>query len=226
MEKYGFVYIWFDRKHKRFYIGSHWGIEDDGYVCSSNWMRDAHRRRPCDFKRRIIARVFTNRRDLLLEEHRWLSMTKPQELGSRYYNHTTNVTIPSVSGFVSTSTKKKIRDAQVGEKNHMWGKTHTPEARAKISNTHKGRRLPPEQTAKTVASRKANGSYSRDVSHMNTPEHVAARAAKLRGQKRSQEAREKMRQAQLGRKQSFETKAKRSESLKLAWATRKAQQRV
>ena len=35
MEKYGFVYIWFDRKHKRYYIGCHWGHEDDGYVCSS-----------------------------------------------------------------------------------------------------------------------------------------------------------------------------------------------
>ena len=23
-EKYGFVYIWHDRKHKRYYIGSHW----------------------------------------------------------------------------------------------------------------------------------------------------------------------------------------------------------
>ena len=29
MEKHGFVYIWFDRKHRRFYIGSHWGTEDD-----------------------------------------------------------------------------------------------------------------------------------------------------------------------------------------------------
>lgn len=87
MSKFGFIYIWFDRKHRRFYIGSHWGTENDGYICSSNWMRDAYRRRPHDFKpRRIIARVYTNRQDLLIEEYRWLQMIKPEELGKRYYN--------------------------------------------------------------------------------------------------------------------------------------------
>lgn len=84
---YGFVYLWRDRKHKRYYIGSHWGAEDDGYICSSRWMRKAYRRRPEDFKkRRIIARIYTNRKDLLDEEYRWLQMIKPEELGKRYYN--------------------------------------------------------------------------------------------------------------------------------------------
>lgn len=82
----GFVYIWFDRKHRRFYIGSHWGTEDDNYICSSRWMRKAYRRRPKDFVRRILARIFTNRKDLLIEEWRWLSMIKPEERGKRYYN--------------------------------------------------------------------------------------------------------------------------------------------
>ena len=58
MEKYGFVYIWRDRKHKMFYIGCHWGTEDDGYVCSSNRMRNAYNRRPNDFKRKIISHKY------------------------------------------------------------------------------------------------------------------------------------------------------------------------
>jgi hypothetical protein len=87
-EKYGFVYLWYDRKHKRFYIGCRWGREDDGYICSSTWMKQAHKHRPDDFKRRILSRVYTNRHDLLLEEHRWLSMTKDHELKNRYYNLT------------------------------------------------------------------------------------------------------------------------------------------
>ena len=33
MEKYGFVYLWYDRKRKMFYIGSHWTTETDGYIC-------------------------------------------------------------------------------------------------------------------------------------------------------------------------------------------------
>ncbi len=30
-QKYGFIYLWRDRKHNRYYLGSHWGSEDDGY---------------------------------------------------------------------------------------------------------------------------------------------------------------------------------------------------
>jgi len=32
MEKYGFVYLWYDKKHKRYYIGCRWGKENDGYI--------------------------------------------------------------------------------------------------------------------------------------------------------------------------------------------------
>jgi hypothetical protein len=86
MEKYGFVYIWKDKKYCRFYIGCHWGAENDGYICSSRWMRKSYRRRPEDFKRRTVAKVHTNMKDLLEEEHRWLLLIKDEELGKKYYN--------------------------------------------------------------------------------------------------------------------------------------------
>lgn len=86
MKKYGFVYIWYDRKHKRYYIGCHWGGEDGGYICSSSNMKSAYNRRPQDFRRKILSRVFTTKKDLLQEEYRWLSKIKPEELGCRYYN--------------------------------------------------------------------------------------------------------------------------------------------
>lgn len=88
MEKYGFVYIWRDRKHKRFYIGSHWGTEDDGYICSSRWMRNAFARRPQDFKRRIICVVKESRAELLDKEYLWLGLIEKNELGGKYYNLT------------------------------------------------------------------------------------------------------------------------------------------
>lgn len=54
-------------------------------------MRKAFRRRPDDFqKRRILARIYTNRKDLLIEEYRWLQMIKPEEIKKRYYNLHTN----------------------------------------------------------------------------------------------------------------------------------------
>lgn len=86
-EKFGFIYIWFDRKHKKYYIGSHYGTEDDGYVCSSRHMKYAYSKRPEDFKRRIIARVYSkSRKELLEEEYKWLSLIPNEELGAKYYN--------------------------------------------------------------------------------------------------------------------------------------------
>lgn len=86
MEKTGFIYLWFDRFRKMYYIGCHWGTESDGYICSSDRMREAHRRRPQDFKRRIIQRNIP-REKLLDEEFKWLSLIPDKELGRRYYNH-------------------------------------------------------------------------------------------------------------------------------------------
>ena len=85
MEKYGFVYIWFDRKHKRYYVGCHWGAENDGYICSSNWMRKSFRKRPEDFKRRILKTGLT-RIGMYEEEQRYLDMQKLEEKKIRYYN--------------------------------------------------------------------------------------------------------------------------------------------
>lgn len=124
----GFVYIWRDKKHNRYYVGSHWGDEDDGYICSSSWMKRAYKLRPSDFKRRIISRVTTNRLDLLKEEQRWFDMIKPEEIKTRYYNlkltahtvwHTIDEIKLSVGEKISRSKKGKNtgkRDPSVGQK--------------------------------------------------------------------------------------------------------------
>jgi len=86
MKKHGFVYLWYDRKHHRYYIGSHWGSEQDGYVCSSSWMKRAYRLRPHDFRRRILVKELSSPYDMFQEEQRWLDMIKPEEMRVRYYN--------------------------------------------------------------------------------------------------------------------------------------------
>jgi len=92
-EKYGFVYIWRDKKYKRYYIGSHWGTKEDGYVCSSNWMFKSHKRRPGDFKRRILKIVKTNRKETYNEEQKWLDKIKHEELGKKYYNYSKEILV-------------------------------------------------------------------------------------------------------------------------------------
>ena len=88
MEKYGFVYIWRDCKHNRYYIGSHWGTETDGYVCSSRWMKKTYKRRPQDFKRKILVKIYSTKKQLLEQEYKWLSLISDEELGKKYYNFT------------------------------------------------------------------------------------------------------------------------------------------
>ena len=87
MKKSGFIYLWFDKARKMYYLGCHWGTEYDGYICSSNRMRNARKNRPQDFRRRIIQRNITDRKQLLSEEHKWLSLIEDDELGRKYYNH-------------------------------------------------------------------------------------------------------------------------------------------
>jgi hypothetical protein len=107
-EKYGFVYIWLDRKQKRYYIGMHWGTENDGYICSSPWMRQAHKHRPKDFKRRILERVYINRKELYEREKYWLSLVKDEELKIRYYNLSKNVNDTWLDESNLLSRKEKI----------------------------------------------------------------------------------------------------------------------
>ena len=136
---YGFVYIWRDKKHNRYYVGSHWGEENDGYVCSSWWMKRAYTKRPNDFRRKILKRVYTNRIDLLNEEHKFLSMIKDEELGKRYYNINNHK-----PGHWSTDVDaKKMIGQKISRVNSQnpnfgkWnlGKQHSQETKQKISKS-------------------------------------------------------------------------------------------
>jgi len=120
----GFLYLWFDRKHKRYYLGSHWGSPDDGYVCSSHWMKRAYQKRPCDFKRRVLKYINSSPKDLLIEENRWLNMIKEYELRKRYYNLTnrafghwnasySNQKILSLKEKISLQTKTAMNDVKI-----------------------------------------------------------------------------------------------------------------
>lgn len=125
MEKYGFVYIWYDRKHKRYYIGCHWGAENDGYICSSSNMKSAYNRRPQDFKRKILSRIYTDKKTLLEEEYNWLKQIKQSELGIKYYNlhnyhfnhwSSNTQTAKTLSERISKKTKEAMYRPEVREK--------------------------------------------------------------------------------------------------------------
>lgn len=165
MEKQGFIYIWFDRKRRMYYIGCHWGTEDDGYICSSNRMRDAHYRRPQDFKRRIIKRNI-ERYNLLSEEYKWLQYIKDDELGKKYYNlsrrhfgHWSNIETKNktVRDKLSEATKKLHQDPVYKEKYREGRKklpSQTPEQIAKRAAANTGKKRTEETKRKISESNK------------------------------------------------------------------------
>ena len=207
MEKYGFVYIWFDRKHKMYYIGSHWGSGDDGYVCSSNRMRKAYRRRPDDFKRKIIE-ITEKREELLHIEQKWLFLAECKK--DRYYNLCFTTKSPwwndersrmSVGQKISLSQKT---NPNFGEWNK--GKKHSEETREKISKStsdamkeHYKNNPRSEENRKKISENnkrlqreKKIGMHGRthspetiqkmkDNNAMNNPEHVAKVRASKKG---------------------------------------------
>lgn len=140
----GFIYLWRDRKRRMYYLGSHVGEVDDRYVCSSIPMLNAYRKRPKDFRRRILVQIKGSHLELLSEELRWLKMMDPNELGSRYYNLTTIVgggilkggthsldTRLKISRAMIETMKKPERRSQAAE--HVRAMNNDPVKRAKIN---------------------------------------------------------------------------------------------
>lgn len=164
---YGFVYIWYDRKHKRYYVGAHWGTEDDGYICSSPWMKQAYNKRPHDFRRRILSTVNTNRQDMFDEEARWQSLIKDEELRVRYYNirrhgdrHWSSDTNKhlSVREKLSNAAKKNHEDQKWRDKYNEGMKTRDnkssdPAVREKRRQSMLGKNVGRPKTAKFYESR-------------------------------------------------------------------------
>ena len=144
MDKHGFVYIWRDRKYNRYYVGYHWGIENDKYICSSTWMRNSYNRRPEDFKRRILVNHIPTKAETIAEEHRWLQMMKKEELGNRYYNFR-NCLFP-IADLTTRRSYSGENNPMYGVHLEAWnkGKELTDEHKLHLSESHEGKTLSDE----------------------------------------------------------------------------------
>jgi len=161
MEKYGFIYIWFDSWRKMYYVGCHWGREDDGYLCSSKRMRDAYRRRPQDFKRRILKRVYDSKENLLLEEHLVLSKIKNEELGKKYYNLTNHK-----NDHWFSDSNKNLSTRQKMSSNHRSKRGYAPPRLGKptlIKENAKSKLKGSQRTEKQIAASLAHSKKMQGV---------------------------------------------------------------
>lgn len=147
--KKGFIYIWRDKVRKMYYIGSHDGTPDDGYISSSRWLNAEIKFRPKDFRRRIIK--FIDVKKLKLEEHKLINTIKDDEFGSKYYNLKSGKP-KGISpwnkgkyGVYSNEYRKKISEARKGKpttkgKPNPLAAENARKGAAKLSVKTKGRK--------------------------------------------------------------------------------------
>jgi hypothetical protein len=115
----GFIYIWRDKIRNMYYIGSHDGLPDDGYISSSHWLTAEVRYRPSDFRRKILK--FIDLSNMKIEEYRILSMIKEKEFGKKYYNLKSGRKIGSIpwnkgtKGAYSEEYRAKIAASRKGK---------------------------------------------------------------------------------------------------------------
>ena len=122
-----------------FYVGSHKGTEDDGYVCSSKTMLIEYRKRPNDFKRRVIK--VCPACELKGWEQRYLDMIQLKELypsNRKYYN----IKRYAAGGDITTemSNRAEIIKRRYGKKHRDAVKRAIANRSAEKERLHQARR--------------------------------------------------------------------------------------
>jgi hypothetical protein len=88
-------------------------------------MKLSYKRRPNDFKRKILERNILDKKDMFDKEYVWLSMIRKSELGIRYYNLNNNhnnhwssnkISTLSLREKISATAKKNAQDPLYREK--------------------------------------------------------------------------------------------------------------
>ena len=144
-----FIYICRDKERNMYYLGSHDGDPNDGYISSSHWLTGEVKYRPSDFKRRVIKMI--DIAEMKTEEYRLLNMIKEHEFGKKYYNlkhGKPRGSAPWNKGKVnvySDETKSKMSKARIGKpttkgKKNPQAMINGKKGAAKLSSTVTGRK--------------------------------------------------------------------------------------
>lgn len=135
----GFIYIWRDNKRKKYYIGSHLGNPEDGYVGSNKRLQTAFRSRPHTFSRKILEMYEEiTSKDLLVREQLWLSMIKPEELTVRYYNEKKVASGGDIISNLPEHKKKEHARKSSMASQKFWNNITTEEREKRVKNAFGG----------------------------------------------------------------------------------------
>jgi hypothetical protein len=107
---YGYVYIWFDTKKKKYLIGSHHGTLEDGYKTSTGGIhvRNIFKSRPHTMRMKVLEynTEKNDRKATLLLEQKWLDKRPNITDNPRYYNKTNK----AGGGFDREIQLKRVRN--------------------------------------------------------------------------------------------------------------------
>lgn len=142
----GFVYRWHDLDTDMYYIGSHLGTPDDGYVGSGLYFKRAYKKRPKSFKRSII---YIGRNFRQMEE--WLLSNVDAANNINYYN----LKNTSIGGDTRSGSKNSTQhNERVSSKNK--GKCLSKEQKEKISKSLTGKKASKQTRDKMSKKRKGH----------------------------------------------------------------------
>lgn len=143
----GFVYLWKNLINGMYYVGSHKGDVNDGYIGSGKYFKSAYRKNPSNFVREIlyVGEDFLDYEQELLE-------FIDAESNDKFYNlvnkvgvgwhpcHTKEARRKRAQSMKGKIPKCALRDKK-GENNPMYGKNHSKRSRELISESKKGKRI-------------------------------------------------------------------------------------
>lgn len=148
----GFVYKWIDTSNGMYYIGSHKGTPDDGYIGSGTWFMRAYSKRPDSFVREIlyIGEDYRELEEFILEElnaakDKFSYNLKNAAIGfgtkesNPRYGKNKGKDNPAYGSKRTKEQRKKISikaSQRTGSKNAFYGKKHTNEAKEKMSRAN------------------------------------------------------------------------------------------
>jgi len=131
----GFCYRWYDSSNGMYYVGSHKGTVDDGYIGSGKWFKDSYKKRKNKFQREIL---YTGDYYRLYEQ---ILLDYEDAANSKYFYNLKNA---AEGGYtrngrpMSKEARENMSKAKRGRKHPMYGKKITETHRLKLSKARKG----------------------------------------------------------------------------------------
>ncbi len=110
-----FIYIWYDFYKDKFYLGSHYGSEEDGYLFGGIDIKTEYKKRPNDFTRDIISYHLVNEYYEIREIEKSYLIKYDVENNEYFYNRTNE----SYGGYHKKSVERRLNDIDENGLNHF-----------------------------------------------------------------------------------------------------------